>query len=86
MCQHCFEWHNRALDLLANGVLPPGCQLCETPLAVLTERALGPATKLYVVPIDGIYAVACATCMGGYTHKRADLYRHTAYGQELKLC
>ena len=86
MCLRCFEWHNRALDLLSNGTLPPGCQLCETPMKVLNALSVGPTTRMYVIPIDGIYAIACANCKDGYTRQRADLYKNTAYGQELKLC
>lgn len=43
------------------------------------------ALRMYVVPKDGIYAVLCLTCKEDYCRKRADLYRGTAFGQELKL-
>jgi hypothetical protein len=83
LCDRCFEWNGHALRCFADGTPPPGCQLCERPFAQLQGLANTPTTRMYMIPIDGIYAVACATCKEAYTRKRADLYTGTAYGKEL---
>lgn len=54
-------------------------------MATLNDLSVGPTSRMYVIPIDGIYAVACATCKAEYCLKRADLYRGTAFGQEQKI-
>jgi hypothetical protein len=84
MCPRCHEWHAHALDVLA-GTVPKGCQICEIPTETLNNSHNLPTTRMYVINIDGIYAVVCATCKEEYVRKRADLYAGTAFGKELNL-
>lgn len=85
MCRRCYEWHRHALEVLAGRVEPLGCQFCGLRLADLNALSNGPTTRMYMVPVDGIYAVACFVCKEDYCRKRADLYHGTAYGQEIKV-
>jgi hypothetical protein len=79
ICDHCLEWHQRALDLLAGNAMP-GCQACGATWATLRDREPGIEVRLYVVPRDGIYQVLCAACVGPYVRARRDLYVGTAFG------
>lgn len=85
MCDRCFEHHAEALDVLAQQAVPTKCHLCETPLNVLNDLSDGPTTRMYVINIDGAYAIACSICKDAYMRKRADLVKGTKYGEELKL-
>lgn len=85
MCRRCYEWHHHALELLASGQLPPGCQECGLTMQQLNAVTNATTTRMYVVPKDGIYQVICLTCKEAYCRKRADLYRGTAFGQEIKV-
>ena len=84
MCDHCYERHMQMAEVLANDI-PKGCKLCGLSLEALNNLAGRATTRMYVIPIDGIYAAACATCKDIYCAKRADLYKGTAFGQEMKL-
>lgn len=84
MCLRCHEWHGHALRILA-GEFPRGCQECGLTLEQLNTLGTGATTRMYVVPKDGIYQVLCAICKDAYCAKRADLYRATQFGSELKL-
>lgn len=84
MCLRCHAWHYHALNVLA-GATPNGCQLCGASLETLNDLHNQPTTRMYVIPIDGLYAVACSSCKESYCRKRADLYKGTAFGKELKL-
>lgn len=85
MCFHCYEWHLKALAVLA-GTPPPGCQECGVTFGALQAASADGNTRMYVHPKDGLYQVLCPLCSDRYTHKRADLYGDTAFGfaQQLK--
>ena len=85
MCHKCYEKHLAALAVLGRREIPEGCHLCGTSLSVLNGLSDGPTTRMYVINIDGAYAVACGVCKDDYMRKRADLVRNTAYGKELNL-
>ena len=84
MCWHCFQWHERALGVLA-GEIPKGCQECGVTFRELQARAGGGDIKMYVHPRDGLYAVLCKQCSDAYVPKRVDLYRATQFGHNLKI-
>ena len=84
MCLRCHEWHGHALQVLS-GAIPRGCQECGLSTDQLAALTSGPATRMFVVPKDGIYQLLCATCKDRYCRKRSDLYRATQFGQEMKL-
>jgi hypothetical protein len=84
ICDHCWEWHNRALEFLAGGQ-PPGCQACDATWETLRDRAAGDKVRLYCVPRDGIYQLLCAECVRPYIGKRRDLYKDTAFGAALRM-
>ena len=86
MCWRCWEWHQKALKMLA-GNPPPGCQneKCGVTFAQLQERAGGGDVRMYLHVKDGIYQVLCRTCSDAYVPKRVDLYGHTAFGHARKL-
>lgn len=85
MCTRCREWHLHALQVLSGEATPQGCQHCGLSLATLNDLTNSPTTRMYVVPMDGLYALLCATCKEEYCRKRADLYKGTRFGEELKL-
>lgn len=82
-CWHCYEWHQRALKMLA-GEDPPGCQECEVSFEVLRAAACGDL-RMYLHPKDGIYQVLCLKCSDEYERKRLDLYGDTPHGFLKKL-
>lgn len=84
MCRRCHEWHGHALAVLA-GAMPRGCQECGLSLEQLNDLDVSAITRMYVVPMDGIYAVLCLPCKEAYCAKRGDLYRGTEFGTRLKL-
>ena len=84
ICDDCLEWHNKAIEFLAGRAMP-GCQVCCATWEFLRDSALGVEVRMYVVPKDGIYQILCATCVGPYVSKRADLYQGTPFGHALKL-
>lgn len=84
MCWSCYEWHQRALQVLA-GTPPPGCQQCGVTFAQLRERSGDGDIRMYVHVKDGIYQVLCRTCSDAYVPKRVDLYGDTAYGAAKRL-
>jgi hypothetical protein len=81
-CLRCLEWHRAALDHLATGKTPSGCQECERSLDELSRAAGSADVKMYLHPKDGIYQVLCGTCSDRYEQKRRDLYARTSYGQK----
>ncbi len=83
MCGRCHEWHGHALAVLG-GAVPRGCQQCGLSMRDLDALTGGATTRMYVVPMDGIYAVLCLACKEAYCRKRADLYENTKFGEELK--
>ncbi len=82
ICDHCLDWHNKALDFLA-GNTPPGCQCCGVTFEFLRDSELSVEIRMYVVPKDGIYQILCATCIQPYLPKRADLYGGTQFGRNV---
>jgi hypothetical protein len=84
MCARCLEWHCHALDLLA-GKIPPGCQECGLPFAVMERQSADADVRLYVVPRDGIYQVLCRRCCDVYVRSRRDLYKGTEFGAQQNL-
>lgn len=84
ICDYCLEWHNNALAVLAGGV-PKGCQACETPWEVLSDSTPGGSVRMYVLPKDGILQLLCAGCVKPYTMTRADLFKGTAFGADLRI-
>jgi hypothetical protein len=85
ICQDCLDWHNAALEFLAGNGTPRGCQSCGLTAEVLRDREPGVAWRLFVVPRDGVYSVLCKDCKALYVAKRADLYRGTAFGADLRM-
>ena len=81
ICDHCLEWHNKALELLAGTALP-GCQECGKTWEQLRDEHVGEEIRMYAVPKDGIYQVLCAMHVQKYLPKRADLYGGTKFGRE----
>ncbi len=82
-CWRCYENHLEALNWIATGALPKGCQVCYKTIAELDalSRSRGLAdTRLVMEPKDGIYQVLCLDCDPLYQAQRADLYRNTPYG------
>jgi hypothetical protein len=81
MCFRCMEWHRIAMAALC-GQPPPGCQECGVTFADLKECDSLGNLRMSLVVKDGIYQILCTTCSDSYERKRADLYRHTVYGQQ----
>jgi hypothetical protein len=83
MCWFCYEWHGKALKMLC-GALPMACQgdNCGVTWEQLQERG---DSKMYVHNKDGIYQILCQSCSDRHVLLRADLYRPTRYGHQLKL-
>jgi hypothetical protein len=84
-CWHCYEWHQRALHMLASGEMPPGCQECNRSKDELLREAGDGDLRMYVHPKDGIYQVLCKRCSDRYERKRLDLYADTPHGFRQKL-
>jgi hypothetical protein len=82
ICDYCLDWHNAAIAMLA-GACPRGCQGCGASWEKLRDSTPGVEVRLYVVPRDGIYQLLCGACVRPYVHARADLFRGTAFGNEL---
>jgi hypothetical protein len=83
ICLHCYEWHKKALDLMATGGVPDGCQACcrtFEQLDALYADAAG-NTPMYFHSKDGIYQILCPQCSEAYEQKRRDLYGATVYGK-----
>jgi len=83
-CLRCYEGHNQALDILM-GKPPTACTACERSFRELSELTRDADLKLYLHPMDGLYAVLCKECSDNYETKRRDLYAGTAYGLTKKL-
>lgn len=84
MCWLCYEWHGKAMLMLA-GEPPPGCQVCGVTFTELSARAGGGDCKMYVHQKDGLYQILCQSCSDRYVFQRADLYRPTQYGHQRKI-
>lgn len=84
MCWSCYEWHGKALAMLA-GHPPPGCQECGVTFDHLKRITPGGNVRMYLHPKDGIYQILCRTCSDRYTPKRLDLYGDTQFGWDHKL-
>lgn len=85
MCWRCYEWHQHALDVLAGGGVPRGCQECGRTYEELERTAGGPDVRMALHPKDGIYQVLCGGCSDEYERKRLDIYGNTPYGHAKKL-
>ena len=85
LCWTCYGWHRRAMNLLAKGEVPPGCQECGLKIEAMQEVNARGDKPLYLHPKDGVYQVLCGKCSDAYVQKRADLYRSTQYGRSQKL-
>ncbi len=85
ICDYCLEWHYHALDFLGGETMPKGCQSCGSTWDQLQAAEPSEQVRMYVVPKDGIMQLLCKTCVQPYTAKRADLYKGTQYGRDLKL-
>ena len=85
MCPRCYEAHHKALRTLFEGVPPDCCAFCNLSYEILSNLQGGATVRMYVIPVDGIYALACPTCKTEYCLKRKDLYGGTQFGQELNL-
>lgn len=84
MCLKCFDWHQKAILMLA-GHPPPGCQECSVTFAQLMERAPDGNVGMYLHSKDGVYQILCRTCSDQYARKRVDLYGDTLFGDRNKL-
>ena len=84
ICWNCYEWHVKALGVLA-GHPPPGCQECGVTFTQLKEITPGGNVRMYLHPKDGMYQVLCRRCSDRYTPKRLDLYGDTQFGWNRKL-
>jgi hypothetical protein len=84
ICDYCLEWHFQALDVLG-GAIPRGCQGCGKTGADLRAITLDADVRFYAVPKDGIYQLLCRECVKPYMPKRADLYRGTQAGKDMRL-
>jgi len=85
MCDYCYEHHLHASDVLVDSEVLKGCVLCGLTFAQMRDLEIGPTFRMYVIPIDGIYALACRHCKDEYTRKRADIFKGTQYGEEMKI-
>jgi hypothetical protein len=85
ICFHCFEWHRKALDLLAGKGIVTECQQCQ--VSFLDQATGDPDgnVSMYVHQKDGIYQLLCKVCSDSYELKRADLYGETLYGEQKRL-
>ncbi len=85
ICDDCFDWHHKALEVLA-GAVPDSCQSCGVKTVNFVDNDPTAQTRMYLVPRDGIYQILCRNCVETYLPKRADLYRGTEFGSKvLKL-
>jgi hypothetical protein len=84
ICDYCLEWHFHALDFLG-GAVPKGCQECGRPWEEIQNPTPGSATRMYVVPKDGIQQLLCESCVLPYAAKRQDIYGNTQFSKDQKL-
>lgn len=88
ICVGCIQRHESALFSLSTGTPPKECSECGKEWEEL--RHLQPPGDIGGVKMachfeNGLYRFLCVTCDHDYTRKRADLYRETQFGQEIKL-
>ena len=83
MCLGCYEWHQKALKMLCEGIPPSGCQSCGITFEALFDHAGN--NRMYVHVRDGIYQILCRSCSDTYVLKRKDLYGATAFGHRKGL-
>jgi len=87
ICWDCWAWHEKALQMLA-GAMPPGCQNCLKSMETLRREANAVfpdgEPRMYVHPLEGIYAVLCWVCSDQVV-RATNLYRDTQYGWDQKL-
>ena len=82
ICDHCIDWHYKAIEFLAGRAMP-GCQACGATWEFLRDSALNVETvRMFVLPKDGVYQILCPECLPAYVSKRTDLYRGTRFGAE----
>ena len=85
ICHHCYEWHKKALDMLAGKPPVRECQECKASFVDQADGSVDGNISLFVHQKDGIYSVLCRTCSDAYETKRADLYGDTLYGEQKRL-
>ena len=85
ICWHCFEWHLKALEVLAGNAVPDDCQNCGRFRETLKSDAPSGEARMYLHAKDGVYVLLCKTCSDAYERAASQLYRNTAYGWNRKL-
>ena len=82
ICQRCFDWHCKALEVLATGKAPDGCQDCGITFEDLSNLSADGNTRMRLVPKDGVYQILCARCSEIYLPKRMDLLGGTRFAAQ----
>lgn len=86
ICTACEQRHVEALQALQSGRFLGECSECGTSYADLKDRKrCGPLGQMAVHFENGKYRVMCLPCHAAYVPKRAELYRETEFGRDLKL-
>ncbi len=82
-CWDCYAWHMKAIEVLATGKLPRGCQICERTYEELERLSPNGDVPMTIQKRDGIYVLHCRDCGPEYERKRLDMYRGTPHGERL---
>lgn len=86
ICVECERRHVEALEALSTGTFTGECSECGLSAAELrAQHRCGPNGEMAVHFENGRYRMMCMPCDSGYVPKRAELYRDTEFGNDLKL-
>jgi hypothetical protein len=80
VCLECWQWHEKAILMIASGEPPSGCPMCRRDNATLEAELGDRYTGMTVHRVDGIYQMACPECAWRLRPKQKDLYKGTAFG------
>jgi|GEM_PF-5278634 len=85
ICYDCYAWHLTAMAMLSGKAPPPGCQMCERSLDTLKREQFTDEPKMYLHPLEGLYAVLCFDCSQRYEQLVRERYKNTPYGCQRRL-
>lgn len=82
----CWDCYDKTRQVFESWADPPKeCALCHVTFSELISKVPGQAVSMFPHWIDGTLGLLCSNCDRAYVQKRADQFRGTRFGQELKL-